>query len=695
MEQHHHLAAILFTDIVGYTAMMQKDEQQAVAVIRQYNAALEKSVAGYHGRVLNNYGDGSLCTFSSATEAVNCAIQIQHQLLHSEPSVPLRIGLHVGELFFEDDKAFGDGVNIASRIQSLGQANTILFSKELFDKIRNQIEFKSVSLGRFEFKNVDEPIEVFALANDGLTIPKRESMEGKLKRDLPNSNKGLRRNIFIAASLVILVIAGFFIYSMFSKKPGFTGKEKSIAVLPFANMSPDKENEYFSDGMTEEITTQLSKIADLKVIARTSAMQYKDSKKSVKQIAEELGVSSILEGSVQKAGNNIRITAQLIDAATQQHIWADKWDREFKEIFVIQSEVAEQIAYQLNVKLTSEEKKRIETAPTNNPEAYNYYLRGNQIHVDFFNTKKLEHFENSRAMFQKALELDSNYVLALAGLADLYNTYTSSRQKIDSQMIKLQVQEIEKAWRIDSTNDYVNNVKGSVEQAVYQNSEKAFRYFKRAAEINPNSPTNLWGLAVLMMANLGLAEDAKLLLDRTIELDPLTANNFLMRGIAFYFMNKQEDALKDINTAIQLEPDFIGATDMLSSIYVSTGRLNDAKKALDKTLQLKPDLNEHWPAGLAFVYAKLGNKKKALELAPNDWPTLLALGMKEEALKAMPHYYQNKKELNSQYLFMKSRLATKDFEPIKNDPRFLEILERNKKQYEENKKKFSIIGLLN
>ena len=172
--QQRQLAAILFTDIVGYTALMQENEQKAVALIKHYNAALNQIVGLHNGKVLNYYGDGSLCTFPSVTEALNCAIELQKEL-QSEPNVPLRIGLHVGEVFFEDEKALGDGVNVASRIQSLGQANTILFSKEIFDKIRNHPEFKSVSLGFFEFKNVDEPMEVFALANEGLLVPKREN----------------------------------------------------------------------------------------------------------------------------------------------------------------------------------------------------------------------------------------------------------------------------------------------------------------------------------------------------------------------------------------------------------------------------------------------------------------------------------------------------------------------------------------
>lgn len=688
MQEPRHLAAILFTDIVGYTALMQQDEKKAVSVIRHYNAVLDACVSAHRGKVLNYYGDGSLCAFPSATEAVHCSIEIQKQL-QTEPVVPLRMGLHIGEIFFENDKALGDAVNIASRIQSLGQANAILFSAEVKDKIKNYPEFKCASLGLFEFKNVDEPIEVFALANEGLAIPKRETMEGKLKSSYSKNNKTDRKNLIIAAVVILLLASGFFLYSILNKKPRFTGKEKSIAVLPFTNMSSEKENEYFSDGMTEEITTQLSKIADLKVIARTSTMLYKDSKKSIKEIAEELGVASVLEGSVQKIGNEIRITAQLIDANTQEHIWAEKYDRNFKEVFAIQSEVAQEIAKQLNVRLTKDEKIRIEKIPTNNPEAYEYYLQGYQLHTNFYETRKMEYFDNSRAMFEKALVLDPGYALAHAGLADLYNTYTGAIKK-DSLMLLLQMKEIEKAWEIDSTIDYINNVMGSVEQSGKGNKEISFRYFLKAVEINPNNSNNLWGLALLIGGNFGLYDEAKLLLDRAIKLDPLTANNFLMRGYCNFILNNRDEAIRDQEIAIKLEPDFYWAMDVIAEIYSSIGRLNDAKKMIEKSLKIEPIPKNHPGINLAYAYAKSGNKKIALEIASDDWRVLLALGMNEEALKAMPFYNENKKELYTPYLIFKFLLATKNLDALKNDPRFIKIMEKSKKQYEENKKKFRV-----
>ncbi|HJS54499.1 MAG TPA: adenylate/guanylate cyclase domain-containing protein, partial [Chitinophagaceae bacterium] len=604
--QHRQLAAILFTDIVGYTALMQENEQKAVALIKHYNAALNEAVGLHNGRVLNYYGDGSLCTFPSVIEALICAIELQKEL-QSEPNVPLRIGLHVGEVFFENEKALGDGVNVASRIQSLGQANTILFSKEIFDKIRNQPQFKSVSLGLFEFKNVDQPMEVFALGNEGLNVPKKETLEGKLKTSLSKNNKPVRRKIVIGASGGLLLVAGFFIYSTFFKKPGFTGKEKSIVVLPFVNMSVDKDNDYFSDGMTEEITTQLSKIAELKVIDPNSTMSFKDSRKSIKEIAEELGVTSLCKGSVRKEGNDIRITAQLIDANTLQQIWADNWDRQFKEVFAVQSEVARQIAYQLNANLTKEEKKKIEKTPTNSPEAYEFYLQGKQLHKMFMASSfKPGFFENSKLLFEKAINQDPDFAMAHAALANLYNTYTSY-VKEDSLMLLSQMKEIQIAWEIDSTNDEILSIRGIIETLTGRNTEKGFEYSKRALELNPNNPSTLLNLILITGDLLGLHDEAKIMAERLVSVDPLSAVSFKVRGHCNFLLNHPQEAAKDLETALRLQPDMTGAMDQLAAVYGELGRFEDTKRMLEKSLSERANVKEHNTFNLAYAYAKLGN----------------------------------------------------------------------------------------
>src|SRR5258705_3772680 len=227
MTQARQLAAIMFTDIVGYTAMMQANEQKAVAVIKHYNSSLEKLVQQYNGQLLNYYGDGSLCTFPNATDAANCSLDLQKEL-KSNPGVPLRIGLHIGEVFFENEKALGDGVNVASRVQSLGQENTILVSGEFYDKIKNNPSISTVPMGRFDFKNVITSLEIFAVSNEGLFIPQRRKMEGKLKK-----RSGQKRFIITASLIIFFCAAGFLIYKTFFVSGS---NDQSIAVLPFVDM---------------------------------------------------------------------------------------------------------------------------------------------------------------------------------------------------------------------------------------------------------------------------------------------------------------------------------------------------------------------------------------------------------------------------------------------------------------------------
>ncbi len=255
----------------------------------------------------------------------------------------LRIGLHVGEIFFEDGKVFGDGVNVASRVQSLGIANSILFSSEINSKIRNQQEFKCVSVGRFHFKNVDEPMEVFALTNEGLVVPKKEELTGKLKEI---EKKSLRKKLAIASAVLIILAAGFFIYQNFFRTANLSAVEKSIAVLPFENMAANDSEEYISDGITQGIINNLSKVSSLqKVIGWFSVKSFKKTNKSLKEIAEELGVAVILTGTMQRNADKIRIIAELIDVNTNKRLWGNDYNYDWKDILSFQGEVAHQIVF--------------------------------------------------------------------------------------------------------------------------------------------------------------------------------------------------------------------------------------------------------------------------------------------------------------------------------------------------------------
>ena len=609
LSQSRQLAAIMFTDIVGYTALMQENEQKAVALIRHYNSALGKTVGVHEGKVLNYYGDGSLCIFPSATEAVNCAIEVQKELL-SDPVVPLRIGLHIGEVFFEDAKAIGDGVNVASRIQSLGEANTILFSREIFDKVRNHPEFKTVSLGQFDFKNVDEPIEVFALTNDGLHVPKREKMEGKLKVNTAKKKNASRRKWIVISTGAMVIIIAVFIYNPFSSRTAFTGKEKSIAVLPFVNIGNDPNQDYLSDGVTEEIITQLSKIADLKVISRSTAMLYKNSKKPVKQIAKEMSVASILEGSVQKSGNEIRITAQLIDANTQEHIWAEHYDhRDLTDIFFIQSEVAQQIAHELNARLSKEEKIRIEKKSTENPEAYDLFLKGRYAYNNF----TLEGFHNAEAFFQEAIKKDPKFKLAYSYLANVYISLTVVMGDLPPSIgARKAMNVLNNSLQKDTL--YIDfTTLAFIEYFANKNFTKAEYYFERAISLNPNDELSYCVYAALLTM-LGRMNEALVQIDKVKMKNPVSVFELSARGELYYASGKYDEAIRTFKEAIKVFPQVDNLYDDLGRVYVIKERYPDAINILTEGLTHSTTRPPSILAYMAIAYFKMKNTKKSNEL---------------------------------------------------------------------------------
>ena len=544
MNQSRQLAAIMFTDIVGYTSMMGSDENKAIAVIKHYNATLEKWVTHFHGQIINYYGDGSLCIFSSATDAVKCSIEIQQEL-KTEPAVPLRIGLHVGEVFFEDAKALGDGVNVASRIQSLGQASTILFSKEIYDKIKNQPEFKSVSLGKFDFKNVDESMEAFALTNEGLIVPKRNEMEGKVKNEMSSASGASIKKWMIGAIAGILLLAiGYLIKGSFNTSSG-NELDKSLAVLYFNNMSQEKDQEYFSDGITEEIIAHVAKIKDIRVISRTSVLQYKGKSLNLKQIAKELNVTTILEGSVRKSGDKIRVTAQLIDANTDQHLWAETYDREMKDIFDVQSEIARMIAQKLKIAISSEASEKIDRVPTKNIEAYEKFQKGfYYMYKKFYNNHEMADFEKSKQFFEEAIQLDSNYAEAYAGLAEAYDELRNKMRDSSPPGITVLKEKLaRKALMLNPNSSFVNTAMAwAILHRTKEDFDSCFYFLAKAYELDPrNSLTNI-NLVYILMDKLGLNKVAVPFILNAIKDDPLDPDHYRLLGDAYSALRMDKEA---------------------------------------------------------------------------------------------------------------------------------------------------------
>jgi adenylate cyclase len=617
MQEQHQLAAILFTDIVGYTAIMQRDEQLAVTTIKRHRLVLETTVKEHHGEIIEYFGDGSLCIFSSAIEAVRCAIHIQKQV-KEEPAVPLRIGVHIGEVFFDDKRMMGDGVNLASRIQSLGLAGSILFSKEIADKIRNHQEFKTESLGMFRLKNVDEPMEIFALANEGLIVPQKKEMSDRwVPRETGKFTKNLKWIVVLLA--VMLITTAIFYFTDLSRQRQFSGRDKSIAVLPFQNISNDSTQAYFSDGITEEIITQLSKIADLRVISRTSVMQYKNTQKNIRQIAEELRVSTILEGSVRREGDSVRITAQLIDAATDRHLWSEKYDRNAKEIFTIQSEVAQQIATEMDATLTAEEKKRIGKKATENVAAYEDYLRAKQLPL-----------HEAEQWLLSALKKDSTFALAWAQLAFTYSKMPQLTSTDAPFYVRKSLDAALKAVEYGPDISESHMILGDVLKTVTLNPGLSIKELNKSITLNPSNAEAYVFLAYALM-ELGRFKESEMDLVKAGQLAPLS--DFVKFAWSrYYAYSRNAEKFASSNTGLEMNTRnsnkiwYYFLKDQYDSMliysretrqsalvgiaYSKMGNAVQARKIIDS---LKASSENDHAFAIGIIYAWLGEKQKALE----------------------------------------------------------------------------------
>lgn len=599
MSSTRHLAAIMFTDIVGYTHMMQSDEQKAVAALKHYNATLVKWVTHHDGRVANFYGDGSLCIFNSVTAAVQCAVDIQRDL-RQVPVVPLRIGLHIGEVIYEDDKAIGDGVNIASRIQSLGQENTILVSADIHDKIKNNTSFTSSSLGFFDFKNIFKPMEVFAITTAGLTVPQRNKMTGKLK-----AKNSYRQFILLFLAAAVMVFAGLQLSRTFSHKSKNQIVENSIAVLPFTDMSQAGDQEYFSDGLTEDIITQLAKIKAFKVTSRTSVMKYKGNNKSLKEIGSELGAAIILEGSVQKSGDKVRITAQLINASNDEHLWAETYDRTIDDIFTIQTDIATKIASALKANLSADEEQVLSKKYTSNPEAYQLYLQGR-----YEWNKRLEApVRKSIAYFKQAIEKDSTYALAFAGLGDAYlmlGVYSALRPDESFPVGKIYA---EKALQLDPGLAEAYATLIDIHIHYDWDAAAAEAYFQKAIEYNPDYANAYhWHSEVFDMRHefeKASEESRKALL-----FDPYNITINMQLGKNLIYAGQFQAAVAQLHKTIIFDSSSAFVHYNLGLAYVGLNQLDKAMHQFQRATDLGHG-NTRMLAGIGFTKARLGQTEEA------------------------------------------------------------------------------------
>lgn len=479
--RQRQLVAIMFTDIVGYTSLMQKDEQKAIEYRERHREVFDGTTKKYKGRILQYYGDGTLSTFPSAIDAVYCALEMQLAFTQNEPKLPIRIGIHSGDIIATNEEIIGDGVNVAARIESLAEEGAVYISDKVYDEIKNQSEFMTASRGVHHLKNVTRPVEVFAVSNQRLGAI--EELEVKEESKL----KGFAAwKLLVAAAVIISCIL---IYLIGNHNAVTTKLDKSIAVLPFKNESSDSTNVYFVNGLMESTLSKLQKINDLKVISRTTSEKYRQSQKSIPEIAEELEVNYLVEGSGQKVGETVLLNIQLIEAASDKPIWSEQYQRKFEDIFDLQNEIAQEISIAIKAMVTPQELENIQKKPTDNLQAYEYYLQA----LDPYYSRTYEGLNKAIGLFKKAIDEDEQFALAYANIAISYyflDMFQSNKQYTDEIN-----RYSDQALLYDSKSDVCLTSK-----ALYYIENKEYHlalpHLNKAVEYNPNS-----ALAYRMLAN--------------------------------------------------------------------------------------------------------------------------------------------------------------------------------------------------
>ena len=476
------LAALMQTDIVGYTAMTQRDETVALALLSEHNAMLRAIFPRHRGAEIKALGDGFLVEFSSALDAVHCAVDIQAKLRKRNEGDPgltpirIRIGLHVGDIVHRGDDVLGDGVNITSRIEPLAEPGGIALSQQVYSQVWNKVAFPITSLGPQQLKNVHVPIEVYRL-------------------ELADSPGDAASQRWHAIS---------------------TDRKRRIAVLPFANISPDPQDAYLAGGITEELIFTLSKISELKVIAKTSVMRYREAEESITEIGRELGVNTIIEGSVRKAGRQIRTTVQLIDVDTQEHLWSEAYDGELDDLFAMQRETAEQVVEALRLRLLPAEREKIARKPTENRDAHTHYLRGRYAWSQWNEGALL----NAIDYFQQATALDPKFALAYAGIADTYSLMAHLEYLPPSEAYPKAEEAARHALELDDSLAEAHSSLAVIKVVFCKDLEGAEQDLLKAIDLNPNcAAAHQWYALILGAA--GREEEALRERELAEELDPL------------------------------------------------------------------------------------------------------------------------------------------------------------------------------
>jgi adenylate cyclase len=592
------LTAIFSTDVKDYSRLMGEDELATVAILKQYRRVITDFINRHQGRVIDSPGDNLLAEFASVVDAVECALAVQKEIKNRNQKVPkqrrmeFRIGINLGDVIQDRERIYGDGVNIAARLEGLANAGEVWISGTAYDQIKSKIAVGFEYQGRQQVKNIPDPIRVYRLLTDpdksGSTIYRR-------KRNDPQHRR--RMTVAMVSVTVVAIVAavvGFKLYFHGDDGPlkkaitahwrGTVSEDiPSIAVLPFLNMSEDAEQEYFADGFTEDLITDLSKISGLRVISRNSVFVYKGKSVKIAEIGKEFGVGYVLEGSVRKVGNQVRINAQLIDVKTIDHVWADRYDRSLKDIFNLQDEVSQKIVSALALKLTEGEEARIFKKATDNMDAYDAYLRGMEYYSRF-----TQHFnEKARELFKRAIQLDPRFAAAHASIGWTYFTDWSMGWTENPASLEQAHESAEIAISLDKDASKALCLLGSV-LLWKKKHDEAIAAYEKSLALNPNYAEALSGMGDTL-SWAGRPKEGIPLIEEAIALNPSHEGYYqFFLGHAFYLIHRYSQALEALQSSLNQNPDFFPSRIFLAAVYSEMDQMAFAKDEMDEVSKRLP-----------------------------------------------------------------------------------------------------------
>jgi adenylate cyclase len=594
------LTAILSADVKGYSRLMGEDEEWTVHTLTTYKDVIRGLIQQHRGRVVDAPGDNILAEFASVVDAVQCAVEIQQVLRAKNAMLPenrrmeFRIGINLGDVIEEGDTIYGDGVNIAARLEGLAEAGGICISESAYQQIENKLPLRYDYLGEHEVKNIAKPVRVYRARIEPEAAPSKLGEEKKpVGKQLSKAALGIIAIVVIVGAVILYQ----FVFRPSPSKTEVASKEKmafplpdkpSIAVLPFANMSGDSKEEYFSDGLTEQIITSLSKFERLFVIARNSTFVYKGKPVKIQKVAEDLGVRYVLEGSVQKSGNRLRITAQLIDAITGRHIWSENYDRELKDIFPLQDEITIKIMQAMRIKLTEGEQARHWIkGRTNNLKA----IEANYQGIGFMRRGTKQGNDTARQLFEEAIALDPKFVWPYVNLGwthfwDARFGWSESPTKSIQRAFEL----AQKALAMDESIDLAHGLLASI-YLVMRQHDKAIAEAERAVALNPNGADAYMVLAGVVGC-AGRWDESISRCKLSMRLNPFyDPVSYWLLGRAYFMTGQYDDSIATWKRLLQVNPDYLLAHVYLAACYSSLGREKEATASAKEVLRVNPKFN--------------------------------------------------------------------------------------------------------